>query len=462
MKKILISLFLLPLTASSQSLSIDECRELALQYNKDKQSAHLTVQRADLTLKSMKTKFLPDFSFTAFGIYDTDERPLGISLGGLKEGLTQAVQSGVLSGALTPQTGAWLGQLGAQVPERMDVDFKMGFTYGAALLMKQPLYMGGKIRAGVQMSQLGVEMARQRERLTDAEVIQQVNEAYANCVKANEMKCVAEKYQVLLEELHKNVQSAIRHGLKMKNDATKVQVRLNEVELQLRRVENAQRLAMMNLCHLIGKPLGTQIIVSSQYPAVSDAETLLQADVTHRPEYALLDYQAQMAGQQVRMVRSEQLPQVALLAKYGYSHGVKLASDYLLDGMNFAAGFTVNVPLYHFGERQHKVKAARVQQQQAELERESKAELMLLEIARAANNLDEARLETQLCERSLTQAEENMQLSRQQYNVGLEPLSDYLEAQVLWQQAYQTKVDAYFRLYLQSVAYLKACGRLVE
>ena len=312
------------------------------------------------------------------------------------------------------------------------------------------------------MSQWGVEMARQQERLTDAEVIQRVNEAYANCVKANEMKVVAEKYKVLLDELERNVQSAVRHGLRMKNDVTKVQVRLNEVELKLRRAENAQRLAMMNLCHLIGQPLTAQLTVSSMYPAVSDAQTLLAADVTQRPEYALLDYQARMAGQQVRLAKSELLPQVALLAKYGYAHGVKVADDYLLDGLNFAAGITVNVPLYHFGERQQKVKKARVQQQQAELERDNKAELMQLEITRAANNLDEARLEVQLCDRSLAQAEESMQLSRQQYEAGVEPLSDYLEAQALWQQAWQSQVDARFQLYLQSVAYLKACGRLVE
>ena len=462
MKKILTFLFILPLAASAQQLSLDECRELALQYNKDKQSAQLTTQQATLTLKSMKTKYLPDFSLTALGLYDTGEGSLGLGLNQLKEGLAQAIQGGVMSGALTPQMGAWMGQVGAQVPDRVNVDFKMGFMYGASLLMKQPLYMGGKIRAGVQMSQWGVEMARQQERLTDAEVIQRVNEAYANCVKANEMKVVAEKYKVLLDELERNVQSAVRHGLRMKNDVTKVQVRLNEVELKLRRAENAQRLAMMNLCHLVGQPLTAQLTVSSMYPAVSDAQTLLEADVTQRPEYVLLDYQARMAGQQVRLAKSELLPQVALLAKYGYAHGVKVADDYLLDGLNFAAGITVNVPLYHFGERQQKVKKARVQQQQAELERDNKAELMQLEITRAANNLDEARLEVQLCDRSLEQAEESMQLSRQQYEAGVEPLSDYLEAQALWQQAWQSQVDARFQLYLQSVAYLKACGRLVE
>ena len=77
-----------------------------------------------------------------------------------------------------------------------------------------------------------------------------------------------------------------------------------------------------------------------------------------------------------------------------------------------------------------------------------------------ANNLDEAKLESELADRSLRQAEENRRVSKSQYEVGLETLSDHLEAQALWQQAYETQVDARFQLYLNYVAYLKAAGTL--
>lgn len=39
-------------------------------------------------------------------------------------------------------------------------------------------------------------------------------------------------------------------------------------------------------------------------------------------------------------------------------------------------------------------------------------------------------------------------------------ICNHLEAQALWQQAYETKVDARFQLYLNYVAYLKAAGTL--
>ena len=79
---------------------------------------------------------------------------------------------------------------------------------------------------------------------------------------------VAEKYHALLTELFKNVKSAHRHGMKPQNDVLKVQVKLNESELSLRKADNALRLAGMNLCHYIGRPLTAQIDISDDFPEV--------------------------------------------------------------------------------------------------------------------------------------------------------------------------------------------------
>lgn len=463
-----ICLLLIALSASSmvlaqQVITVEQCRDMALQHNKDRRSAMLTSRQADYTLRSTRALFFPDFSLSALGMYDTGAGTLGYDLTHMKGVLAGTVQDAFTKGILSPTGAKWLNGVGSQLPDKVDIlDYKLGWMFSANLVMKQPLYMGGKIRAGYAMAKTGVEMARQNERKTDAEVIMAANEAYANCVKAQELRVVAEKYKSLLTELEKNVKSAVKYGLKMQNDVMKVQVKLNEVELQIKRAENANRLAMMNLCHVIGQPLTSQYTVTSTYPVVSDVQALSSDDVYDRPEYALLDCQAQMAAEQVKMTRSDMLPRVALMAKYGYDRGMELNDRLLLHDWNFAGGVTVSVPVYHFGERTNKVKAAKVKQELAELDRDNKAELMTLELTRAANNLEEAQLEVELADRSLGEAEENMRLSKHQYDVGKETLSDYLEAQAIWQKAYQTKIDANFQLYLSSVSYLKAAGRLVE
>lgn len=435
---------------AQEQLSIEQCRDLALKYNKEKLAAGRATEAARYTVQAYRANFFPDFSLSGGGLYSTADGSLGIAGGNLP-----------VFSALSP-SGPWVPNGSYAYFPGTSLDYKLGMIYAAGIQLKQPLYMGGKIRAGYRMARMGFDVACQNERLTNAQVIEQVDRAYAQVVKAKEMQRVVEKYNVLLAELDRNVESAVRLGLKMQNDRTKVQVKLNESELQMRRAENALRLATMNLCHLIGSPLDSKVAVSEAYPEVDMMREGQSADIGRRPEAAMLDKKVEIAGQEVRLSQSELLPQVALVGSYHYTHGVELNNRSLLNGWNFAGGVTVSVPLFHFGERISKVKAARARQEQTSLERDNLNEQMLLELTQATNNLDEARLEVVLAEKSLAQAEENMTLSGQQYKVGMEPLSDYLEAQALWQAAYETNVDARYRLYLTYIAYRKAAGTLVE
>lgn len=300
------------------------------------------------------------------------------------------------------------------------------------------------------------------ETLTATEVILKTDQAYALVVKAQEMKKVADKYNAVLTELMKNVESAHRHGLKPQNDVLKVRVKLNESELGIRKAENALRLATMNLCHYIGKPLATDIRISGDFPEIEQDIRMQVSDITARPEYGILNKQVSIAQQQVKLNRSELLPKVGIKGSYDYIHGFELNGQDLFDKGSFSVFLNVSVPLFHFGERSNKIRAAKAKLEQSRLEQENMNEQMLLELTQAANNLDEARLESELSDRSLQQAEENMRVSKSQYEVGLETLSDHLEAQVLWQQAYETRVDAHFRLYLNYITYLKAAGTLYD
>ena len=75
----------------------------------------------------------------------------------------------------------------------------------------------------------------------------------------------------------------------------------------------------------------------------------------------------------------------------------------LMDKGSFSVLLNVSIPLFHFGERSNKVRAAKAKLMQSRLEQENMNEQMMLELTQAANNLDEARLESELSDRSLLQ-----------------------------------------------------------
>ena len=444
---LILLLFCATTLHAQELLTLDQCRQLALDNNKRMVAASKQTQAAHYTVKSYKGNFFPNFIASGTGLYSTADGTFNIPGGNLPTFLPDA------NGQPTPNGGF------AYFPG-IDLNYKVRTVWMGGIQVEQPIFMGGKILAAYRMATLGKQIAQLNENLTATEVILETDQAYALMVKAQEMNKVAESYHAVLQELMKNVQSAYKHGLKSKNDVLKVQVKLNESELSIRKAENALRLANMNLCHLIGKPLTETLQISDDFPVIEQAFETQINDITARPEYSLLNKQVDMAKQQVKLSRSELLPQVGIRGSYDYIHGLKVNEQTLFDKGNFSVMLNVTIPLFHFGERINKMRASKAQLEQVRMEQADLNEKMHLELTQAANNLDEAKLQTALADRSLEQADENRRISKGEYEAGLEPLSDHLEAQALWQQAYETKVDAHFQLYLSYVKYLKAAGIL--
>ena len=428
-----------------KQLTLEQCREMALQYNKELAASEQQARYALYTKRSTRALFFPNFSLTGTGLYSNIDGSFGLAGGNLPTFLPDATGQPLPNGGFAYFPG-------------VEMDYKVGMVYMGGITVEQPIYMGGRIRAAYQMAHHGQLMAEANRTLTATEVILKTDEAYSLLVKAQEMQEVARSYHALLQELMKNVEIAHRHGLKPKNDVLKVQVKLNESELNIRKADNALRLAQMNLCHCIGQPLLTEIHTTGRFPEVEATDALQTSDISLRPEVEILDHQVEIARQQLKLTRSEALPQIGVMGNYSYMHGVEMNHRTLFDKPQFTAMLNVQIPLFHFGERANKIKAAKAQLQQVKLKRDNLNEQMLLELAQAANNLDEAQLECEIAERSLAQADENRRVSRSQYEAGMESLSDHLEAQTLWQQAWQTHVESRYQLYLKYIAYQKAAG----
>lgn len=453
----LSSLLLVPTTALAQSesrvaepvssadvtpLSIEQCVSLACQNNQRVVAADHQINAAILNQRSAKALFFPSFSIDGNAFYST---------GSL--GLSTAPQLLPVIGADGNPTGQ-----GAYFPN-LDLNVDFDWIYGAALKLEQPIFMGGKIKSGYEMSKLGVEMARQSKRLSQSEIIVETSKAFADVVRAAEYIKVAQSYHSLLGELLRNVESAAKHGLKSKNDILKVKVKINESELALRRAQNAHRLATMNLCHYIGRPLTDQLTIDGNLPQPDIASTE-NASITLRPEYILLEQKGEIARKKINMARSELLPQVGLMAQYGYINGVTLNGIKVCHNWNFLLGVNVSIPIFNFGKDYNKLKAAKEEYAMTVAQTEDTNEKLMLDLSRSFNNLDEAQLERDLADSSVASAEENLRASSQQYKNGMEPLSDHLEAQTLWQQALQTQVDARVNYYLRWLDYLKATGKI--
>jgi outer membrane protein TolC len=461
---------------AQQKLSLAQCREMALQNNKASAIAEKTENKITYESKSYFANFFPKISLTGLYLFSNTSVDKTIEGGYLPTYVPDPATGQLKPNIATmPDGNPIIGADGnpvfkeyAYFPD-MPLNLKLNGLYTAGIQAEQPLYTGGKIMAAYKMSLIGKDIARLNRNLTRAEIIVQTDEAYWTHLKTIELKKVALAFQKVVAELRHDVQNAYETGMKPKNDVLKVQVQVNRAELQLLQAENAIRLSRMNLCQTLGLPLTTDIAVSEtldddeyfRRDVASNSATMSNTvDYTARPEYSILEKQIELKNRQVKLVQSEFLPNVGLLAHYGYTHGLNFNGAPLFNRMSFYAMISVKIPIFHWGEGINKVRAAKAERQIMKLQRDNLSEKMNMEAVRALNKCDESELEVALTLRSLEEAEENMKTSRNRYEAGMETLANYLEAQTLWQQAWMEMVNAKIEQRLNVTYYLKATGGL--
>ncbi|MDL2213627.1 TolC family protein [Bacteroides sp. OttesenSCG-928-D19] len=413
--------------AQEKTLTLTECREMALDKNKRIDIANHGIEKSGLTKQAYLTNYLPKLSAYGMGYYGNSTSDIFIKTG---------------------------------IPD-VDLGFslKLNNTYMAGISVEQPIYMGGKITSAYKMSKIGEEIAGLNRKLTEAEVILETDKAFWMCVQATELQKSVVKHHETVNEFHRVVKNAVNAGMKSKNDLMKVQVQVNQSELQLSRSENAVKLARMNLCRILGLPLHSNISLSDSFTGQQPGLNAYSG-IHARPEYAMLSKQIDLKAQEKQLIKSDFLPSVGIRGSYSYINGIKLNNEKLFDNASFSALLSVSVPLFNWGEGVKKVRAAEIDRKIMELQRDEMSEKMELELQQAINAYNEALLEVKLTETALAEAEENLKMSRDYYLAGMETISDYLEAQTICQHADAEHIVAKAKLEISKTEWLKAGGGL--
>ena len=469
MRFIILSVGLLmtfvPLHAQ-QRLDLKQCREMALEHSKQLAIAEKQKEKAVWTKKEYGANYLPKLSASGFYLYRQKKQEYKLSGGYLPTYVPDTdgkLQPNVIVGAdgkpVMGTDGKPIFHEYAFLPD-IPLTLSLRGVYLASVQLQQPLFMGGKIRAAHQTAKLGEELAEENIRLNRSEVLVELEQAYWQCVRVQELLVVAQKYKSVVNELVKNLEDARQAGMAPLNDVLKAQVKYNEALLQLQHAEHGRRLAQMNLCRLVGLDLDTELLLTDSLSAtVAPGVLALPDELEQRPDYNMLERQIEMKRQEVNVTRSDFLPQVGVSAGYGYGGGLKLNGDDSNAG-SFSAMASVEIPIFNWGEGRNKIRVAKAEEEMSRLNKERLGEMMRLEITRNRFKLNDAQTRIRLTESALKQAEENLRVSQDQYEVGMENLTDLLEAQAQWQQAWSDWIDAKATLKLSESEYLKAIGRL--
>ncbi len=339
--KALITVALLAFAAhaNAQPLSLDSCRKLALANNKSLAISRAKSEKALYDYKSARTNYLPKVSAIAGYVRTGSEISLlsdrqkgalgglGVTIGnGLGNAAQQIVQANPDLAPLIQQVGQHLPQLetalnnaGRQLADAFRTDTR-NMAIGAVMLT-QPLYMGGKIRAYDHITRYAQDVAAEQLRADGQQVILDADQAYWQVVSLANKRKLALKYRDMLAHLDEDMQKMIREGVATKANGLSVSVKLNEAEMALTKVENGLTLSQMLLCQVCGLPLDSPVepvdAQLAELPALPPGtEPDTQTALASRPELRQLQTAVDIYKEKVNIERAAFLPQLALSAGY--------------------------------------------------------------------------------------------------------------------------------------------------
>lgn len=466
--------------AAQRVFTLDSCRSMALAGNKQLLAGEKEIEAAGYEHKAARANYL--FKVNAVATYFRNSREqhllssstrsrldnLGTSM---SEPLGQLAQT---AGQLHPEIAGQLEEMGSNLVNGMN-DIGRGINdafrtdtrnvFAGALMLTQPIYMGGKIRAYDQITGYACELAEQKHRAGEQEVILNIDEAYWQIVSLASKKRLAESYVQLLQRMDSDVTKMIKTGVATRANALTVSVKLNEAEMALTKVDNGLSLARMLLCQLCGLPLDTQFTLEDENKELSstaggNSAFDMSTALSRRPDLRSLELAADIYDKKIKLARSENLPQLALVGNYLLTNpSVFNGFEKKFKGM-FNIGITLSAPLFRWGEGRNKVRAAKAQAAAARYQLDEAREKVELQVNQASFRVTEANKAFARAVKNCERAEENLRTASVGFKAGVIPTSDMLEAQTAWVSAQSEMVDAAIDVRLTQVYLQKSLGTL--
>ena len=485
------ALCVLPTYAGAQQvLTLDECRQMAVENNNSLKTAQQKIKVAGYDRNIALANYFPKITATGTYMYTSrdwklidDDKAAEIQNAGttlqndvtnkmmqimsdkdvMTKYMTDAAFKKLIDGLQTTDIATPINAIGQHITDALTLD--MHNLCGAVVSVQQPVFMGGKIVASNQMAKYAEELAQSQYDAEHAQVLADIEQAYWQIVSIAAKKNLAENYADLLRQMGKDVDALVAEGFATPSDALTIKVKMNEAEMLYTKATNGLALAKMLLCKECGLPLDSEITLADETldaipvpqmsPVISDEEVYAA-----RPEIRSLDLAKKIYDKKVAVVRADGLPTVAVTANYAVTNPNVYNGFQNKFGGFFSAGVLVNVPIFHGTEAIQKTKKAKAEAALTQYRLDDAKEMISLQVAQLRQQEGEALEKLTMAESNLENAEENLRVATAGWNEGMIASNVVLQAQTAWLQAHSEYIETGVELQMCSVNLAKAEGRL--
>ena len=424
-KYILSIAFLKSGLAFSQNLDLDSCKTLALENNRDIKIAQLKLDASKQVKKNAFTKYFPMISVNAFAMRANDYM--------IKQEIPEMnlpVYDGNPLNLLTPSQFAYF--------PGMEIE-TLDYTNAGTVTAIQPLFTGGRIYNSNKLTKLSVDLQQDILDNSSEDVLLKTENYYWQIVTLKEKRITLNSYQKLLENLYKDVNVAYDAGLIQKSDLLKVQLKLNEVNINKLKLENGITLSKMAFCQHLGIEyyedfdLTDSLIVSETPESVyTNHKEALQ----NRKEFSMLNKAVEAEKLRKKIALGENLPQISIGVQGLYLDQFENQNTY---GIAFA---TLSIPISGWWRASYKIKEHKIKENIARNNLKQKSELMILQMEKSYKDLNVSYSQITIAKSSVQQAKEHHKVVEDNYKAGVVNTSELLEAQAMLQDSENKLLNA--------------------
>lgn len=477
----LIAILAMPVVG--QGLSLDQCRQMALEKNKKMEADRENVKAAEYLRQAAASNFFPRIS--ANGSYMWNQKNLYLLSAdhALSAGTAHAHGEWQWSQnmqdkyqQIDPLLKPMVKEIGTDAGALINEEYTK--LYDALTLdvrhvlvgqvgITQPIFTGGKIVSGYQMAKTVKEIAEIKQEATGKDLIISVDEAYWRVVSVEQKVKLAHHYHDLLTKLCGDVDILAEEGLATKADQLKVRMKVNEAKEKVGQAEDGLVLSRMALSEVTGMDLNEVIMVDSTGLERIDLsieldETSETLNTETRHEIQLLEKAEKLAKTNKQMAASSLMPNIVAQANYlmmnkNFEDGIKNNTFY---GW-FNAGVVVNLPIAH-PDAICRLKAAQHQQKAVRAQLDEAREMLTLQATQSRHKVQAAQRKLIRTHSACESAQEVLRMAREGFEEGIISSADLMAAETQWMSAESDRIDAAIELRLAELTYRKHTGKEIK
>lgn len=325
--------------------------------------------------------------------------------------------------------------------------------YKLSLEIVQPLFAGGALKNSYKVAKNDVLSAELDKQQSIRELKLKVIEAYYGVTETRQFQEVAQSGVLSIKAQKDIAQAFFNEGMIPKNDLLVAQVGYADGMQKLIAAKNAVKLSESAFNLLLARNLSVPVIIDAEIPMPPLTINLEEATATalkHRQELKILKLQMDSAQKGVKIAKSVYLPGIA--ATYTYE---RTGDEPDVEDDTWTAGVGLNWNIFEGTSHYWNVAKARSVNNQLSYLMQSQQERITLEVKSAYLSAHEAMERTNVAIKSIDQAQENLRIEKDRFNLQVSTSADVLDAQALLDKA-QTNYISARADYAKAIATLEA------